>query len=68
MKEYFKTTAARIIIITIITAGGSAALSTVAMAETAPANSAHALTARSAQAPVPTILPRAVLNGNTPWG
>ncbi|WP_405142099.1 hypothetical protein OG589_33250 [Sphaerisporangium sp. NBC_01403] len=66
MTEYIKATAARIIIVAIIAAGGTAALSTAAMAETAPVNITPAAT--STLVPAPVTLPVSVLYSNTPWG
>lgn len=66
MNASMKAIAARIIVVTAIAAGGAAALSSVAVAESATVPATVGLI--SAHAPVSIQSPAATLHGNTPWG
>ncbi|MFC4591442.1 hypothetical protein [Sphaerisporangium corydalis] len=64
MQDHIKSTVARIIVVTTITAGSGAALSAAAMADAVPAKP---LTVVSVLTSGP-IVPPASVPHNTPWG
>jgi hypothetical protein len=65
MSKNVRNIAARVIVFTIIGAGGVTALGTMAMAETATTTGVSTATVTPSPTPTPTP---SVPSGNTPWG